>query len=115
MIPDIRFRIQKIDHDGFNGRDHHPTDEMVDELVIPVSMEATYVEADGGEMLLLPDAGDSDETRKDIYTAIDDRNDGGIVRLWRCMRANGQFVDLVDHEIVLVVDFEPEIRRVSRN
>lgn len=78
MAMKMMVRVRKIDHDGFTGRDFHPTDDMV-------GMEARVVKAETF------DDGAFDETFGDLsYTVYT-----GVL-------ADDRVVELMEHEVELV-------------
>ncbi|MFI5222815.1 MAG: hypothetical protein ACHQX3_01000 [Nitrospirales bacterium] len=90
----MEFRIKSVDHYGYNGRDLHPSDAMIGEIVTPIQLhvEAYNVE---GEWLGTPQQLRVDERVK----VMEQAKDGGLVYIWTCVRPNGQLVELVDHEV----------------
>lgn len=75
-------RIVKVDLDGFNGRDNHPTIEDQGEVVAVQSMAIEYW--------------DHDDTDPDTGAVIPQRSGFGV---WECLRADGTPVTLIDHEV----------------
>lgn len=96
MLPDMKFRIKSVDHYGYNGRDHHPTDAMIGEIVVPVALHVEAYDAEG-EYVGCPLQLEKSERARAMEQAD---KDGGLSCVWTCIRSNGELVDLVDHEIV---------------
>lgn len=99
----MKFRITKIDHDGYNGREYHPADSDCGLVVAPVRMSSFYVEHGGCE----PVIGDDDR----VYSAAvpwlaGDGNEiepGYVETVWTCVTADGRVLDLVEHEFEVVL------------
>jgi len=106
------FRIISVDHDGFCGREHHPSKEDIGKVVMPLRLEVGVgLDMDpafeGATTESLAD-NTADAVKANIesevldYEGKDQIEDWQIMtQMWLCMDAKGNLLQLVDHEIEL--------------
>lgn len=87
----MRFRIVRVDMDGFNGRDHHPQPDDVGRLVRPLTLQTLLADDDTGDPLI------ADGALTLAVSSIDD--DDRFLAVWTCVDEEGRLLDLMDHEI----------------
>lgn len=92
----LKFRIVRVDLDGFNGRDNHPAAEHVGLVVRAFAMRTIYADAEGDDDVTADDAANDDPARLDDAIAI-----------WSCVTDGGQLLDLLDHELEPVAPEPP--------
>lgn len=102
-----KFRIVRVDLDGFNGRDNHPTAEHVGLIVRAYAMRTFY--ADDDALDTVDDVTDDDAAHEDP-ARLDD-----AIAAWSCVTDGGQLLDLLDHEIEPVTDAEAQAQALADN
>jgi hypothetical protein len=98
----LRLRITNVDHYGFNGREHHPTDSDIDLVVSPIKMQSFLCDDDG--------LWEEDGTEPQLAVAAMNMTVDGMARTkdpelmqaWLCVTDDGRLLDLMDFEVELV-------------
>lgn len=107
----IYLRLVSVDHHGFNGRDYPPDDSQVGQNFLVLSARTWYTAPNGPTVEVV----DSDDQR--LYNdavvylngdpaALQEGEDVHMV--FECLSKDGKLVELVDHEVEVVVVGEPE-------
>lgn len=98
----IKFKIKSVDHNGFCGRENHPSDSDIGLTVTPVRL-VTIVVSDDGEMYdeqpereVLREAARNTDPKGEAYT-----QGHTVMQLWECVTGDGRFLDMMDFELEL--------------
>jgi len=92
----MKLRIVKVDHDGYNGREHHPATTDQGLIVTPLKMEAWWNDPDNlypGEALV------DGDLCADVKKGLDQENHE---ILWTCVTDDGRTLELMSHEVRIV-------------
>lgn len=102
-LENLRFRIARVDLDGYCGRDLHPRVADIGLIVVPLKMESWYTEMAGGECPMF--GWDADDANKPaagpalVFAGYDPKSDEVVYSMWTCMTESGRVLQLMDHEL----------------
>ncbi len=95
----MKFKIVRVDMDGYNGREHHPERTDVGLVVTAVKMETQYFSETG-------DWGEVIDKRGDVYPpalrALNGTSDTSwdcVETVWTCVTEDGRVLELMGHEV----------------
>jgi hypothetical protein len=99
----LRLRIIRIDHDGYNGRDHSPSETDRGAIVHAISLETFYTNLKTGE----EDTIDEDNAAKYLaaFAASVSPNSETmefVSSMYTAVAADGRLLQLMDHEVEIL-------------
>lgn len=92
MKSPFKLRVVRLDHDGYNGRDHFAEDSDVGTEVVPLQMVGYWFHPEGEEYHLLVDGG----MAANATHCLDQENHE---IMWTCITSDGRTVELMNHEV----------------
>lgn len=99
----MKMRVKSVDHYGFNGREHHPSDSDIGLVVVPIQMFVDYYDASGGGCQLI--GWDRDDPNRlacqpeFLFGDGDEKTGESVMACYRCVTQDGRFLDLMEFEV----------------
>jgi hypothetical protein len=98
------FRIARVDMNGFNGRENHPTPEDVGLIVRAVAMETTYCDEHGRMEPTTYRGRVTFAARPLVNGDAPEHTERALLVMWTCATLDGRLLDLLDFEVEPVAE-----------
>lgn len=113
-MTNLKLRITRVDLDGYNGRDHHPSKDDEGKVVTVVAMEMRYFNCETDSGVDEPVLGDDGQIytdalpflvvpNADLYSNADKDGWRGVQAMYTAVTTEGVVLQLMDHEVELEV------------